>query len=183
MELCLFLLHVLSPLIQRGVWPREQLLLGSRHLAHLPPCCLLSSCLFFLGFRPGFHDLHRHRSEQTQPLPVLQACFSGRTPGKIFAIRAMPQISRSPEGSVLSVSLSLPLPLRVSHPSCSPARAGAGGSSGTSWLCSLLVPVLAEGCRERSWLPKAGLLLGGHCPTHPWLLAIAGARGRSEPLV
>lgn len=72
MELCLFLPHVLSPLTQTGVWSLQQLLLGSRHLAHLPLCCLLSSCLLFLGFRPGFHDLHRHRAEQTQPLPVLQ---------------------------------------------------------------------------------------------------------------
>lgn len=183
MELCLFLLHLLSPQTQRGVWSFQQLLLGSRHLAHLPLCCLLSSCLFFLGFRPGFPDLHRHRSEQTQPFASLAALIQWQNPRENICNPGL--CHKSPEAleGLWFLSFSSLLPLRVSHPSCSPTCTGASGSSSTSWLCSLLVPVLAEGCRERSWLPKAGFWLDGHCPSHLWLLAIAGARGRSEPQI
>lgn len=150
------------PTDQRGVWSLQLLLLGSGHLAHLPLCCLLSSCLFSLGFRPF---LIYTGTDQSKHSPC-QSCSSASVEepqGKYLQSRLCHKFPEALKGLWF---LSCSLPLRVSHSSCpwhTQVQVVPLAPRGSAPCC----PCACRGVQGEEQAPQVRFLMDGPCPSHP----------------
>lgn len=163
------------PPTQRAVWSLQQLLLGSRDLAHL--LCAVCSQAASSSWASDLAFVIYSGTEQSKHSPCQACSFDSvaEPQGKYLPSRLW---HKSPEAlkGLWFFSFSSPLPLGVSHSSC--PQHGL-----VQWhLMALLLggPCACRGVQERSWLPRAAgwalsipPLAAGHC----W------GRGRSEPPV